>query len=311
MDFLTVAFGLGIWATAWFLIYLYIVTAKFLGAYVDKIPSISIKNFIYISFGFFTWFLISILYWGYPFGIIINLMEKKTSRYKYPEDLINDLEKKGPPDIYGSSNYIWNHQISSLFCKVIKEKYPKTQIVMGGPNFPTNKEEQHLFLQKEPWIDFYIIKEGEYSLLKLVQHLMDKKKTTLNEVPNLVYLKKNKFFSSEKIERIMDLSLIPSPYLSGRLDSFLDGKLMPVIQTNRGCPFSCTFCTEGQTYWSKVRRKDEKVITEEIRRISSFLTNQKNSQSRSDLLIADSNFGMFNEDIKTCEIIANQQKTKG
>ena len=40
----------------------------------------------------------------------------------------------------------------------------------------------------------------------------------------------------------MDLTLIPSPYLSGRLDQFLDGKLMPVIQTNRGCPFSCTFC---------------------------------------------------------------------
>lgn len=74
MDFLTVVFGLGIWATAWFLIYLYIVTAKFLGAYVDKIPVISIKNFIYISFGFFTWFLISTLYWGYPFGIIINLI---------------------------------------------------------------------------------------------------------------------------------------------------------------------------------------------------------------------------------------------
>ena len=30
----------------------------------------------------------------------------------------------------------------------------------------------------------------------------------------------------------MDLTLIPSPYLSGRLNEFLDGRLMPVIQTN-------------------------------------------------------------------------------
>ena len=38
---------------------------------------------------------------------------------------------------------------------------------MGGPNFPTNIEEQKIFL-KRPWIDYYVIKEGEYSLLKLV-----------------------------------------------------------------------------------------------------------------------------------------------
>ena len=74
MDFLTIIFGLGIWATTWLLVYLYILMAKYLGAYVDKIPVISIKNFLYISFGFFTWFLISTLYWGYPIGIIINLI---------------------------------------------------------------------------------------------------------------------------------------------------------------------------------------------------------------------------------------------
>ena len=37
----------------------------------------------------------------------------------------------------------------------------------------------------------------------------------------------------------------------------------------------------------------------------------QNEFTRNDLLIADSNFGMFNEDISTCKIIANQQKTKG
>ena len=66
------------------------------------------------------------------------------------------------------------------------------------------------------------------------------------------YIRKNNFFhSSKKIERVMDLSQIPSPYLSHRLDEFLDGKLLPITQTNRGCPFTCTFCTEGQSYWTR------------------------------------------------------------
>ena len=74
MEFITILFGLTIWAATWFVVYLYIMIAKYLNIYVKRIPVISLKNFIYISFGFFTWFLISTFYWGYPIGIIINLI---------------------------------------------------------------------------------------------------------------------------------------------------------------------------------------------------------------------------------------------
>ena len=109
----------------------------------------------------------------------------------------------------------------------------------------------------------------------------------------------------------MDLSQIPSPYLSGRLDEFLDGKLLPITQTNRGCPFTCTFCTEGQSYWTKVKRKTREVVEGEVKYISSKMNSLHSSKRRTDLLIADSNFGMFSEDLDTCKVIAEEQDKNG
>ena len=106
----------------------------------------------------------------------------------------------------------------------------------------------------------------------------------------------------------MDLSHIPSPYLSGRMDEFLDGKLLPITQTNRGCPFTCTFCTEGQGYWTKVRRKPREIVEGEIRYIANMMNKLPDSRKRTDLLIADSNFAMFEEDLDTCRVIAEEQK---
>ena len=53
------------------------------------------------------------------------------------------------------------------------------------------------------------------------------------------------------MDRIKSLDEIPSPYLTGILDEFFDGRLVPMIQTNRGCPFSCTFCVDGSASVNK------------------------------------------------------------
>ena len=99
---------------------------------------------------------------------------------------------------------------------------------------------------------------------------------------------------------------IPSPYLTGLLDKFFDDKLVPMLQTNRGCPFSCSFCTDGRDAVNQVNRFSKVRVKEEMDYIATHV--KKNVHS---LFISDLNFGMIPGDIETCNVITDIQKKYG
>jgi hypothetical protein len=91
------------------------------------------------------------------------------------------------------------------------------------------------------------------------------------------------------------------------MDEFFDGKLQPVIQTTRGCPFGCTFCVEGMSYYTKIYRNNNEKVKAELNYIGSKMQQVRNKGGRNDLWLVDSNFGMYNEDLETCKFIAECQ----
>ena len=57
----------------------------------------------------------------------------------------------------------------------------------------------------------------------------------------------------------MDLSEVPSPYVTGLFDSIVEMNseemiLNGIIETDRGCPFKRTFCDWGSLTFNKVRK---------------------------------------------------------
>jgi radical SAM superfamily enzyme YgiQ (UPF0313 family) len=229
--------------------------------------------------------------------------------FKYPNKLVDALLKDIPP-VVAFSNYMWNLDLSYEFTKRIKQKRPRTVIVFGGPNYPTNTQEQETFLRKYPLIDFYVYKEGEVGFTALLDTLAENdwnaEKTKKSTPPGCHFLREGKAVIVPPAERIKNLDDIPSPYLTGVLDEFFEPTIVPMIQCNRGCPFTCTFCVEGLLYYNKVHRRSTATIEKELRYIGA-----RKHHTIHDLHIVDSNFGMYPEDEKVGDAIARIQEEFG
>ena len=238
----------------------------------------------------------------------------EVSLFKYTTTIIQALKEK-PPDIIALSNYSWNSNLSEAIAGFAKECNPNVITVQGGTNFPHRASLQKVFLLQRPNTDFYIELEGEIAFSNLVGRLLDLRdgKGTLYDtpLPGCIFIEPSTRKSKNPVlvtalgpPRIRTLDDIPSPYLSGILDHFFDGRLTPFLETNRGCPFLCTFCHTGNEYFNKINFFSIERIAEEI----NYIAPRVARYGIVNLHIADTNFGMYPINEKICELLLESQK---
>ena len=170
------------------------------------------------------------------------------------------------PQICAFSNYIWNEKWNLNAAREIKNRWPDCVIMFGGPQTHVN------YLNKHSFVDCVISGEGEEAFVDFLRCII------LSEPYERTYSKK----------RLDDLD-IPSPYLSGVFDRIMqenpDAVWNMTWETNRGCPYACTFCDWGGVTYSKVKKFPMERIKAEI----EWIANHKIGY----VFIADANFGAF------------------
>jgi radical SAM superfamily enzyme YgiQ (UPF0313 family) len=202
-----------------------------------------------------------------------------------PNLYIEKLKDK-KPDIALFSNYGWNTLYHLSIAKLIKENYPDCKIIIGGPNAQQQKD----YLQIHTYVDISVWGEGEQTLLELFRSFITD--NDLSKINGIAYIQNNQYVLTPIRDRFKEINHLPSPYLTGVFDSFYtryDYNFMPVWETNRGCPYSCTFCDLGADYYSKVYQFGDERLLSEI----DYFSDRKLEY----IEIADANFGIIKRDL--------------
>ena len=192
----------------------------------------------------------------------------------------------------------WNYEYNKVLAGKIKEKFPTCIIIFGGHSISPGGDQ----LLGLPFVDFLTHGEGEESTAQLLKALSGS--LTFEQVPNLSYRQNGKLLTTKSYTP-SDISSYPSPYLMGVFDEIIDDhpdvEFHAVLETNRGCPYTCSYCEWGYTH--RIRQRSLDVIKKEI----DWISNRRIEYC----YCADANFGIFERDIEIAEYVIECRRKNG
>ncbi|MDH3706271.1 MAG: radical SAM protein [Acidimicrobiia bacterium] len=216
------------------------------------------------------------------------------------------IERAATPGVYLFSNYVWNVDENLRLSAAIKAANPANITVHGGPSTPKYDVDAELFFATHPHVDIAVRGEGELTFAYLLDALDPSSLGNLGvlaDVAGLTYRTADGVQRTADRERIADLDTIPSPYIMGLLDPFGAAHSGAIIETNRGCPYGCTFCDWGSATLSRIRKFSLDRVYAELQWCAD--------QQIDVAAIADANFGIMERDVSIAGQIADLKRAHG
>ena len=231
--------------------------------------------------------------------------------YAFIRDWMNrtvpSLTGDEPPAVFAFSNYLWSHQANLASSARVKASGARHVTVHGGPDSPKYEGDVEAYFQANPHIDVAVHGEGEVTFAEMLDALApsllagEPDLSALAGVAGLSYRDGDRVVRTEARDRIADLDVVPSPYLNGLFDSVgTEGLPYIIIETNRGCPYGCTYCDWGSATLSRIRKFDLDRVFAELEWAALHGVKM--------IWNADANFGVFARDVDIARQIVDLKR---
>ena len=186
-------------------------------------------------------------------GFKVHVIDSKMGNYS-SNDILQIIGEIYNNDLRLSIGFTaFTHEIerASELATIIKESFPSSHIFIGGVHCTVLPEET---LEEFPVFEFAVVGEAEETIVEVANTL--KRGEDLNTVPGLVVRKDGRPVLTEK-RSLPDVTNLPRTayHLFPKSNIYY-------INTARGCPFNCYFCT--RISGKKVRARDPGDVVDEM-----------------------------------------------
>jgi radical SAM superfamily enzyme YgiQ (UPF0313 family) len=169
----------------------------------------------------------------------ITIAVKNYSIDMAPNLIIHDLLKDSP-DVIAFSCYIWNTEKILALSDMLKKLNPAVKIVLGGPEVTATAD---IILTENEWVDVIVLGEGEQTFAELLRYYLNND-LRIEEIKGISYRANGKIQSNQPRPLLENLDDIPSPFN----EAIDDPSHYILIETQRGCPFECGFCSYHKNF---------------------------------------------------------------
>lgn len=209
-----------------------------------------------------------------------SILAEKLQQSQY--DLIGiSLRNSDDVNFYAKESFLSHYK---QICTIIREN-SDTKIVAGGPCVSIFPEDILKFLE----VDFVVVGEGEKTICELAKSVVSKSLDF--DIEGVLYKDKNgNPHFTPRTTYASHLNVRFDPELA---NFYLNESGMLNIQTKRGCPYKCIYCTYPIVDGKKVRTLDTKLIVENMKELYAL---EKNNY----LFFTDSVFNIsddYNEEL--------------
>ena len=205
-----------------------------------------------------------------------------------PEQIINHIVEQSP-DVIGISCYMWNDKLTLHIAEEVKRKLPNIKIIAGGPALYYERDKSWFVSH---WYIDVVCEYAGYGEVFITDYLDGK---DIKSIPFAVYpALRRAFWNKSTVEINRREFKYPLPYKDNveYLKRFKQKyqNIKVILDTSRGCPYSCSFCEWGGGTSTKVVFKPREEVFEELRII--FETLQPFY-----IDIINANFGVIKDDV--------------
>jgi anaerobic magnesium-protoporphyrin IX monomethyl ester cyclase len=180
---------------------------------------------------------------------------------------IRDLQ----PDVIGATAITPSIYKAERALQIAKEQCPKALTILGGIHATFMFKQ---VLAEAPWIDTIIRGEGEEILIEVIRAFdAGDWLNSRNSVKGLAFVDseggESKIVATEAAPTIKDLDGIEADWDILEWDKYQYIPLncrVAIPNMARGCPFTCSFCSQWK-FWRDYRVRDPKKVVDEIQRL--------------------------------------------